>query len=115
MEENDAIAGLAALAHDVRLRAFRLLVKAGPDGMASGEIADALQVPPTGMSFHLANLERSGLLTSRREGRRVVYAVRFESMRRLLAFLSEDCCGGRPELCGGLASARAPKKQGERI
>ena len=62
-----AIVGLGALAHDVRLRAFRLLVKAGPTGMASGDIADALQVPPTGMSFHLANLERAGLVRRGRD------------------------------------------------
>ena len=105
MEEPIAVAALAALAHEVRLRAFRLLVKAGPSGLPSGDIAGALGVPPTGMSFHLATLERAGLLEARREGRRVFYAVHYETMRRLLAFLSEDCCGGRPELCGGLGVA----------
>ena len=107
MEEPIAIAALAALAHDVRLKAFRLLVKAGPSGLPSGDIAGALGVPPTGMSFHLATLERSGLLAARRAGRRVFYAVHYETMRQLLAFLSEDCCGGRPELCGALGIAVA--------
>jgi arsenate reductase len=102
MDEPSAVGALAALAHDARLRAFRLLVQAGPSGLPSGDIAGALGVPPTGMSFHLAALERSGLVAARREGRRIFYAVQYEAMRRLLAFLSEDCCDGRPELCGGL-------------
>ena len=105
MEEPTAIAALAALAHDVRLRAFRLLVTVGPSGLPSGDIAGALGVPPTGMSFHLTSLERAGLLEARRQGRRVFYAVHYETMRRLLAFLSEDCCDGRPELCGALGVA----------
>jgi DNA-binding transcriptional ArsR family regulator len=98
--EPEAIGRLAALAHEARLRAFRLLVKAGTEGMASGEIADALDIPPTAMSFHLAALERSGLVTSRREGRRIVYALEFDNVRELLTFLTDDCCDGRPELCG---------------
>ena len=98
--EPEAINRLAALAHEARLRAFRLLVKAGTDGMASGEIAEALDIPPTAMSFHLSALERSGLVKSQREGRRVVYALEFENVRGLLTFLTDDCCDGRPELCG---------------
>ena len=70
--------------------------------MASGEIADALNVPATRMSFHLAGLERAGLVTARRDGRRILYAVSFARMRNLLAFLMEDCCRGNPEICGGL-------------
>ncbi len=105
MDEGPAIAALAALANDVRLRAFRLLVKAGPSGACSGDIAGALGVPPTGMSFHLAALERAGLVVTRREGRRIFYAVHYEAMRRLLTFLTEDCCDGRPELCGGIVAA----------
>ncbi len=102
MDENSAAAALSALAHDVRLRAFRRLVRAGPSGLPSGDIAGELGVPPTGMSFHLAALERAGLVAARREGRKIFYAVQYEAMRRLLTFLSEDCCDGRPELCGGL-------------
>jgi DNA-binding transcriptional ArsR family regulator len=108
IDETLVVSRLAALAHDVRLRAFRLLVSAGPSGLPSGAIADALQVPPTAMSFHLAALERSGLLAARREGRNIFYAAQFEQVRRLLAFLTEDCCGGRPELCGG---PKAPAKR----
>ncbi|MGH6923942.1 MAG: ArsR/SmtB family transcription factor, partial [Propylenella sp.] len=105
MDEESVVPALAALAHDVRVRAFRLLVKAGPSGLPSGDIAGALGVPPTGMSFHLAALERAGLIAARREGRRIFYAVQYEAMRRVLTFLTEDCCDGRPELCGGLAVA----------
>jgi ArsR family transcriptional regulator len=111
IEEKDAVARLAALAHPARLQAFRLLVAKGPSGMPSGEIAEALGVPPTAMSFHLAALERSGLLASRRAGRKILYAVQFEEMRTLLAFLTEDCCGGRPELCGGPPVSKARKKE----
>jgi len=106
---DDAVAAstLSALAHADRLSAFRLLVKAGPSGRASGEIAEALAIPPTRMSFHLAALERSGLVRSRREGRRILYAVEFEAVRRLFAFLLEDCCAGRPEICAPLTHIAA--------
>jgi DNA-binding transcriptional ArsR family regulator len=111
MDEGKASARLGALAHDVRLRAFRLLVPAGPGGMASGALAEALGVSPTAMSFHLGALEQSGLVASRRAGRRILYAVRYEEVRRLLAFLTEDCCGGRPELCGGVLSPARSKDE----
>ena len=101
IDEADVVARLGALAHPARLQAFRLLVAAGPGGVPSGEIAETLQVPPTAMSFHLSALERSGLVAARREGRHIFYAAQFEQVRRLLAFLTEDCCGGLPELCGG--------------
>ena len=103
MDEFDAAAAaLGALAHPDRLRAFRLLVADGPDGRASGRVAAALGIPPTRTSFHLAALERAGLIASRREGREVRYAARFDAMRGLLDFLTRDCCGGRPEICAGL-------------
>lgn len=114
IEEKDAVARLGALAHPARLQAFRLLVAAGPSGVASGEIAAALEVPPTAMSFHLGALERSGLVAARREGRHIFYAVQFEEVRGLLAFLTEDCCGGRPELCGG-PLARKKQRQEEKV
>lgn len=102
MDDEIAVAALAALAHPDRLSAFRMLVRAGPNGLPSGEIAERLAIPPTRMSFHLSTLERSGLLNSRREGRRILYAAGYEPMRRLLAFLTDDCCSGRPEICGDL-------------
>ena len=107
MKDDNAISALTALAHADRLAAFRLLVRQGPQGLPSGEIAEALAVPPTRMSFHLATLERGGLLRSWREGRRILYAADYDRMRDLLGFLSEDCCGGRPEICGDLASVAA--------
>lgn len=103
MEERAAIDAFAALAHRHRLTVFRILVRTGPNGLAAGEIAARLDVPPSSLSFHLAQLERAGLIRSRRESRRVIYAVEIEGMRRLLSFLTEDCCNGRPELCGDLA------------
>jgi len=106
MKDETAISALAALAQEDRLAAFRLLVKAGPEGMASGDVADRLSVAPTRMSFHLSALERGGLVSSRREGRRIFYAVRFDRMRSLLGFLTEDCCGGSPEICGVDAPAK---------
>ncbi|MBB3921257.1 MULTISPECIES: ArsR/SmtB family transcription factor [Xanthomonas] len=100
MKDDSAVAALSALAHTDRLAAFRMLVRAGPDGMPSGEIAERLTIPPTRMSFHLATLERARLLRSWRDGRRVLYAASYEDMRQLLSFLTEDCCSGNPEICG---------------
>jgi DNA-binding transcriptional ArsR family regulator len=99
MEQLQAIGALGALAHDTRLSVFRLLVQAGPDGLSAGSIASTVEVVPSTLSHHLALLERAGLAVSRRHGRSLVYAVDFPGMRDLLAFLTEDCCGGRPELC----------------
>ncbi|MBB3999724.1 MULTISPECIES: ArsR/SmtB family transcription factor [Aureimonas] len=104
MNDDSAVSALAALAHADRLAAFRMLVRAGPNGMPSGEIADALSIPPTRMSFHLATLERAKLLRSWRDGRRILYAASYDDMRQLLAFLTEDCCSGNLEICGDLAN-----------
>ena len=100
MKDNEAVAALSAIAQEDRLAAFRLLVSAGREGIASGDLAVKLAVAPTRMSFHLAALERGGLIASRRDGRRIIYSVRFDRMRSLLGFLTEDCCGGHPEVCG---------------
>lgn len=94
------IAALAALAHVNRLAIFRLLVRMGPSGMPAGEIAEHVGIGATAASFHLKELDRAGLIRSTREGRFVRYATDVEGMRRLIAFLTEDCCQGRPELCG---------------
>ena len=104
MNDGPAVAALSALAHADRLAAFRILVRAGPNGLPSGEIAEALSIPPTRMSFHLATLERSKLLRSWRDGRRILYAASYDDMRQLLAFLTEDCCSGNPEICGNLGT-----------
>ena len=100
MEEPKIVASLAALAHQHRLRIFRLLVKKGPSGMPAGDIAEYVGMGATNASFHLKELDRAGLLRATRAGRYIRYAVDVEGMRELLTYLTEDCCQGRPELCG---------------
>ena len=102
MELTTAIPVLSALAQEGRLAAFRLLVTAGPDGLAAGDIARALDVLPNTLSANLGVLSQAGLVVSRREGRSIIYAARYDRMAALLAFLTDDCCGGRPEVCGAL-------------
>ncbi len=102
MQTGPAVEALAALAQETRLRVFRLLVAAGPNGLPAGEVAQAAAVPPSTLSFHLERLERAGLVQSWRRGRQILYAAELEAMRRLLAFLTADCCNGHPEICGGL-------------
>lgn len=99
MEAKQAVAALSALAQESRLRAFRLLVKTGPDGLPAGQIAERLDVPPATLSFHLKELTNAGLLEAHREGRSVIYSLRVEGIRSLMSFLTKDCCEGRPELC----------------
>ena len=94
METTQAIQSLAALAQESRLSIFRLLVHAGPAGMSAGSIGEALDVPPATLSFHLAGLARAGLASSRQDGRFVIYTANFENMNSLVAFLTENCCGG---------------------
>jgi len=122
METHLAVRSLSALAHGHRLRVFRLLVKAGASGLAAGEIAGRLELPPSSLSFHLAALENAGLVTARRTGRFIHYRVEPDAIRALLGYLTEDCCEGRPELCGGArpsppaarpASGRAMARQGK--
>lgn len=93
------MSALSALAQDTRLDVFRLLVKAGPEGLAAGEIATTLDIRPNTLSNNLNILSAAGLVRSAREGRSIRYFARMETMRALLAFLLEDCCGGRSELC----------------
>jgi ArsR family transcriptional regulator len=99
MGKADALAALAALAQDNRLDVFRLLVKAGPDGMPAGAVADALKLAPNTLTFHFDRLRGAGLVTVRRDGRSMIYAARFDTMNALLAFLTENCCQGAPEAC----------------
>jgi ArsR family transcriptional regulator, arsenate/arsenite/antimonite-responsive transcriptional repressor len=94
METKQAVQALAALAQDSRLAIFRLLVQAGPAGLAAGAIGEKLDLPPATLSFHLAGLTRAGLAQSRQDGRFVIYSASFESMNALVAFLTENCCGG---------------------
>jgi len=99
MEINQAVRALAALAQESRLETFRLLVRAGTDGVPAGKIAEELGVPAATMSFHLKELTNAGLIEQRREGRSIIYSLRVEAMQSLLAFLVEDCCQGQPQLC----------------
>jgi DNA-binding transcriptional ArsR family regulator len=92
MNESQAISAFAALAQDTRLKIVRHLVKAGGAGLASGAIARALKVSPASMSFHLGQLEQSGLVTSRRESRSIIYAANYPALGALIRFLMEDCC-----------------------
>ena len=107
METKKAVDALAALAHASRLAIFRVLVKAGPEGIAAGAISEALELPPATLSFHLAGLTRAGLARSRQDGRFVIYSADFEGMGRLLAYLTEDCCGVKA--CVPVAARRAVK------
>lgn len=94
METKQAVQALGALAQDTRLGIFRLLVQAGPKGMAAGQIGEKLDLAPATLSFHLAGLHRAGLARSRQEGRFVIYSADFTAMNALVGFLSENCCGG---------------------
>ncbi|MEM7395876.1 MAG: metalloregulator ArsR/SmtB family transcription factor [Verrucomicrobiota bacterium] len=97
-----AISAFDALAHDHRLRVFRMLIRTGPTGMSAGDIARNLEIPPSSLSFHLGLLERAGLIESRRDRRRIFYSAHVDGIRQLINFLTEDCCNGRPELCGAV-------------
>lgn len=103
MESDLAVKRLSAIAQETRLDVFRLLVKAGPEGVAAGDIARALKTAANTMSAQLLVLSNAGLIRARREGRSIIYAANYEAMRDLLMFLTEDCCGGRAEMCAPLA------------
>lgn len=107
MESSAAINALQSLAQETRLAIFRLLVKAGPEGMTAGDIADTLDVPAPTLSFHLSQLTQAGLVGRRRESRSLWYHVRFDQTRRFLDFLLEDCCQGNPALCCRPATTEA--------
>jgi len=96
MDNKDAVTALAALAQESRLATFRLLVQAGPNGLAASKIAEALGMPPSSLSFHLKELSNANLIVPRQEGRFVIYAAQFDAMNALLGFLTENCCGGNP-------------------
>jgi ArsR family transcriptional regulator, arsenate/arsenite/antimonite-responsive transcriptional repressor len=95
MEMTQAVDALAALAQESRLKVYRLLVEAGPDGRSAGRIGEELDLPPATLSFHLAHLARTGLVRSRQEGRFVIYSADFRNMNQLVGYLTENCCGGR--------------------
>ena len=94
MEATTAIVALGALAQEHRLALYRLLVQAGEDGMAAGAIADALGVPNSSLSFHLAQLNRAGLIRQERQHRSLIYRADYAAMNELVGYLLENCCGG---------------------
>src|ERR1700742_241835 len=117
MESPGAVKRLSALAQDARPEVFRLLVKAGTDGLAAGAISRAFKTPANTMSAQLLVLSNAGLIRARRDGRSIIYAVDYTAMSDLLIFLTEDCCGGRTEICEPLmaaASSCCPPAKGVR-
>jgi ArsR family transcriptional regulator, arsenate/arsenite/antimonite-responsive transcriptional repressor len=120
MDDKRAIAALAALAHDTRLKIFRLLVEAGPSGIAAGEIAQALDVPPPTLSFHLTHMKHAGLVDARRDSRSLIYVADFEQMNGLIGYLTDNCCRGNPDACAPGAAcdplplSRSPASKGAR-
>lgn len=101
METKAALLALAALSQDSRLRVFRTLVQAGPEGLAAGRIAELTGIVPSSLSFHLKELAHADLVESRQDGRFVIYTARFVTMNGLIGYLTENCCGGNP--CGPAA------------
>ena len=108
MEITATVDALAALAHESRLKIFRLLVGAGPQGLPAGRIGEKLDLAPATLSFHLAHLARTGLAKSRQDGRFVIYSADFDNMNELVGYLTENCCGGQ-------SCAPAPAKARRRI
>jgi ArsR family transcriptional regulator, arsenate/arsenite/antimonite-responsive transcriptional repressor len=107
MEKSNAVAALAALAQDNRLDVYRLLVKAGPNGLPAGQVAEKLGLAPNTLTFHFDRLRAAGLVTVRREGRSMIYAAQYDTMNALLGYLTENCCKGAPPQSSGSA-VRSP-------
>ena len=118
MDQAAALAAFAALSQATRLDMVRVLVRAGPEGLAAGVVADAVGVSSSAASFHLAHLERAGLVQSQRAARSIIYSARYPDLSALIDFLLQDCCQGHPEICGqrsagdGAESCCAPEGEG---
>ncbi|EKX59130.1 ArsR/SmtB family transcription factor [Cereibacter sphaeroides] len=106
MDDQIALTAFAGLAQETRLQIVRLLVRAGPEGLPAGEIGAAIGASSSRLSFHLTQLEQARLVTSRREGRFVIYTAAYPVLSDLVTFLMRDCCDGRPEICAPLPEAR---------
>ena len=111
MKKPQAIAGLAALAQENRLDMFRLLVRAGPEGMPAGEVSSALGISPNTLTFHFDRLREAGLVTVRREGRSMIYAAQFDGMNSLIGYLTENCCQGANANCAAPVCEPTPSKK----
>lgn len=105
MTEAQALQAFSALSQETRLRVLRLLVKAGPEGLAAGAIGEAVGASSSRMSFHLSHLEQAGLVQSRREARSIIYSAAYPALSALVAFLMRDCCQGHPEICAPAMAA----------
>jgi ArsR family transcriptional regulator len=105
LTERQAVNAFAALAQETRLRIVRLLVEAGPHGLAAGAVAEMVGASPTNMSFHLKELERAGLVQSRRSARSIIYSAELAALSGLVQFLMRDCCQGHPEVCAPAVAA----------
>src|SRR5690606_28378771 len=114
MNEKQALHAFAALSQETRLRIVRLLVTAGPEGLAAGAIGEAMDGASSSlMSFHLHHLEHAGLVASRREGRSITYSAVFPALSGLIAFLMRDCCQNRPEVCRPIMAALGTQGHGK--
>jgi ArsR family transcriptional regulator len=111
MKKSNVIAALSALAQETRLEIFRLLVQKGPEGVPAGEIGERLGQPSPTLSFHLNQLRFAGLVTSRRQSRLIIYSANYKAMNDVLAYLTENCCAGRPELCATARCAPIETRQ----
>lgn len=107
MDEQQALDAFGALSQPTRLQMIRALVVAGPEGMAAGAVAEAVGTSSSSASFHLATLERSGLVSSRRDARSIIYSASFGGLSGLVEFLMRDCCSGHPEICAPAAVVAA--------
>lgn len=107
MDERQAINAFAALAQETRLRIVRLLVTAGPDGLPAGSVGEAVGASSSNVSFHLKELERAGLVQSRRAARSIIYSAAYPALSGLIGFLMRDCCQGHPEVCTPTVAALA--------
>jgi ArsR family transcriptional regulator len=108
MESKAAVRALGALAQETRLAIFRALIEAGPEGLSAGRIAEIVSCAPATLSFHLKELAHAALLDSRQEGRFVIYSVQFETMGRLMDYLTDNCCGGDLAKCSAQFCAPPP-------
>lgn len=111
MDNKQVISALAALAQESRLNVFRLLVEAGPPGLAASKIAEQVGIPASSLSFHLKELTHAELIRPKQEGRSIIYSADFGTMNALVGFLTENCCGGNP--CSPVGISACPGEPGE--
>jgi ArsR family transcriptional regulator len=114
MKTPEVIGALSALAHEHRLRVYRLLVEQGPDGLPAGLIGERIGLLPSSLTFHLQNLQRAGLILQRRASRQLIYSADFEVMNGLIGYLTENCCVGSGGSCGEACEPVRARESGKR-